>query len=142
MPICITLPPSIYWKPREGVNQRRWQRAHPKIHQKIPGNYQNLEFNGFFPSKYIGNAGKQGGLTPNAGQGCSSVLNRYHNRKFKLSLTNTYFIKLIIIEQVKMTNDATTLSWHIWSICRCLFLDKCFIWVVKVICFGMSKTLC
>ena len=29
----------------EGVNQSGWQRAHPKIHQKIPGNYENLYFN-------------------------------------------------------------------------------------------------
>ena len=68
------------------------QRGQPKIHQKIPENYQNLDFNititlikqfikcykaGGFPtifnniftvySKYIGNAGEYGGLTNDTG---------------------------------------------------------------------------
>ena len=66
------------------------QRGHPKNHQKIPENYENLDFNftlikqfikfykaGCFPtilnniftvySKYIGNAGEYGDLTKDAG---------------------------------------------------------------------------
>ena len=76
----------------------------------LKNSLQNAIRLGIFPSKYIEKAGEQGGLTPNVGRVCSSLVNRYHNRKYKLSLENTYFIKLIIIEHVKMTNDATTLS--------------------------------